>query len=60
MVGLADQLCLGTAQLGSAYGIANTVGQPTRAAAIEMVQFAVKQGIRWFDTAQGYGESEEV
>ncbi|MFT5170636.1 MAG: aryl-alcohol dehydrogenase-like predicted oxidoreductase [Candidatus Marinamargulisbacteria bacterium] len=50
---------LGTAQLGSSYGIANALGQPTDAGATEIVKTAWASGVRCFDTAQAYG-SEHV
>jgi len=56
----SSDLVLGTAQLGSAYGIANRDGQPDLPRALEIVQEAWNGGIRQFDTAQAYGESERV
>ncbi|MBU4013872.1 MAG: aldo/keto reductase [Proteobacteria bacterium] len=53
-------LVLGTAQLGLPYGIANKVGQPDQAVATAIIHEAWKNGIREFDTAQGYGDSEKV
>ncbi len=55
-----ERLVLGTVQLGMPYGVANTTGQPDRAAAREIIEVAWECGIRMFDTAQGYGQSEEV
>ena len=54
------RLVLGTAQLGLPYGIANKTGQPDQKMATNIVREAWKNGIREFDTAQGYGISEEV
>lgn len=54
------RLVLGTAQLGMAYGIANTHGKPDLKTALEIIQTAFENGISEFDTAQGYGNSEEV
>jgi aryl-alcohol dehydrogenase-like predicted oxidoreductase len=54
------RLVLGTAQLGMNYGIANTTGMPDQDAANAIVGAALDGGIREFDTAQGYGRSEEV
>src|SRR3989338_5633844 len=54
------ELVLGTAQLGQKYGIANTSGQPDQHTATEMVRVAFEGGIRFFDTAADYGESERV
>jgi aryl-alcohol dehydrogenase-like predicted oxidoreductase len=51
---------LGTAQLGIPYGVANTLGKPDAAEALQIVESAYTSGIRWFDTAQAYGDSEAV
>src|SRR5690348_3290015 len=51
-------LVLGSVQLGLPYGIANRTGQPSRAAALRLVQKAANCGIAEFDTARAYGESE--
>ena len=53
-------LVLGTAQLGLPYGIANQTGQPDQVIATAIIREAWNQGIREFDTAQGYGTSEQV
>lgn len=53
------ELVLGTAQLGSDYGIANSVGKPSRLEAYKILELAWKKGIRRFDTAPGY-DSEEI
>ncbi len=55
-----ERLVLGTVQLGMPYGAANTTGQPDRTTARKIIQTAWECGIRIFDTAQGYGQSEEV
>lgn len=57
---MSSRLVLGTAQLGMAYGIANRAGQPDEAHAREIIRLAWENGIEEFDTAQGYGESEEI
>ena len=54
------RLVLGTAQLGMDYGIANTTGQPVYNTARSIVQEAWESGIREFDTAQAYGQSERI
>jgi aryl-alcohol dehydrogenase-like predicted oxidoreductase len=56
----ASRLVLGTAQLGMPYGIANTTGQPDFETAVSIIKNAWEYGIREFDTAQAYGESETV
>ena len=53
-------LALGTAQLGFPYGVANRSGKPDVNRAKAIVALAWKEGIRFFDTAQAYGESESV
>ncbi len=55
-----NRLVLGTAQLGLNYGIANKTGKPDLATARDIVSAAWDGGIRYFDTAQAYGESEQV
>jgi aryl-alcohol dehydrogenase-like predicted oxidoreductase len=52
------RLVLGTAQLGMSYGIANRTGQPDVAQSFAVVKAAWDRGIRIYDTAQGYGNSE--
>lgn len=51
---------LGSAQLGVDYGVANAGGCPPTAEAAELVNSLWSAGVRWFDTAQAYGESETV
>jgi len=55
-----SHLVLNTAQLGLIYGIANQTGQPDRVITTAIIREACDQGIREFDTAQGYGTIEEV
>ena len=55
-----SRLVLGTAQLGMIYGIANKSGRPRSDLAEKIVQTAWEKGIKEYDTAQGYGESEQV
>jgi len=54
------RLALGTAQLGMPYGIANTHGKPAYEKAADIINTAWQKGIRYYDTAQSYGESEKV
>ncbi len=54
------KIILGTAQLGMVYGIANNTGQLTRNEAVELVQCCLQEGVRYFDTARAYGESESI
>ncbi len=53
-------MVLGTAQLGMVYGVANRMGRPDAVLSSEIVQAAWEGGIREFDTAQAYGDSEAV
>ena len=55
-----SRLVLGTAQLGMKYGIANKSGRPDSDSARKIVQTAWESGIKIYDTAQGYGDSEKV
>jgi len=55
-----SRLVLGTAQLGMPYGIANRSGQPDLDEAIRIIKTAWESGIHEFDTAQAYGQSEEI
>jgi aryl-alcohol dehydrogenase-like predicted oxidoreductase len=55
-----SRLVLGTVQFGMQYGIANKTGQPGLPAVESIVAEAWKSGVREFDTAQAYGESECV
>lgn len=55
-----SRLILGTAQLGMVYGIANRTGQPNGGIALEIISKAVQNGILSFDTAQAYGNSEQI
>lgn len=53
-------LILGTAQLGMDYGVANPHGKPDDGMAMSIVNTAWQGGVREFDTAIGYGESEVI
>ena len=54
------RLVLGTAQLGFDYGINNKLGKPDFKKAVGIIKEALDSGINTFDTAQFYGDSEEV
>jgi aryl-alcohol dehydrogenase-like predicted oxidoreductase len=56
----SEGLALGTVQLGLPYGVANGTGQPSREAALEILETAWRRGIRCFDSAQAYGSSEAL
>lgn len=54
------ELCLGTVQFGMDYGINNTMGKPPKEEVFKILDLAVGQGIKVFDTAAAYGNSEEL
>jgi aryl-alcohol dehydrogenase-like predicted oxidoreductase len=51
---------LGTAQLAMAYGIANKTGRPDWETVLKIIETAWEHGVREFDTAQAYGQSESL
>ena len=55
-----SRIVLGTVQLGMEYGVANAQGMPDFRGALRVIEAAWEGGIRHFDTAQAYGESEAV
>ena len=55
-----ENVMLGTVQLGLNYGIANTTSRPSKNAARRFLDYAFERGIRAFDTAPAYGESESI
>ncbi|MBL4711279.1 MAG: aldo/keto reductase [Gammaproteobacteria bacterium] len=55
-----SKLSLGTVQFGIDYGIANNNGQPRQNDVDEILNYVCSKGINCLDTAQGYGNSEEV
>lgn len=56
---MAD-LCLGTAQLGMKYGINNKVGKLDKHEVFEILDIAVENNIRIWDTASIYGDAEMI
>lgn len=57
---LTRRLCLGTAQLGMDYGIANKKGRLSKDEVFEILENCRNYGIDTLDTAYEYGDSEEV
>ncbi|MBF0198793.1 MAG: aldo/keto reductase [Planctomycetes bacterium] len=55
---ISEEVVLGTAQLGINYGITNTSNIPTQISANKLIAAAWNLGIRQFDTAQAYPNSE--
>jgi aryl-alcohol dehydrogenase-like predicted oxidoreductase len=57
---MKPQLCLGTAQFGLTYGITNTTGQVPEAEVAKLLAQLEAASFHWLDTAQAYGNAEEV
>lgn len=55
---MSSRLALGTVQFGLPYGVANRVGQVSRADAAAILAAARASGLDMLDTAIAYGESE--
>lgn len=53
------ELCLGTVQFGLNYGI-STNSQPDKQECFNILDHAMQNGINIFDTAKGYGTSEQI
>lgn len=51
---------LGTVQLGLDYGINNKKGKPSREDAFSILKEAQTRGVEFLDTAEAYGDSEEI
>lgn len=58
--GLIKKICLGTAQFGMDYGIANKDGRAPKEEVFKILDCAVAKGIKTLDTAHAYGCSEKV
>lgn len=54
------KIVLGTAQFGMEYGINNTVGQITEKEIFKILNYSYSKGIRFLDTAESYGNSEDI
>lgn len=57
---MINKLVLGTVQLGLNYGINNQSGKPSPDRAFEILNTAFDNGIKTLDTAEAYGDSQEV
>ena len=57
---MTANLCLGTVQFGTNYGVTNKFGKVTPNAVENILSKAVEGGISFLDTAQGYGDAEEI
>lgn len=56
--GSIAELSLGTVQIGVAYGVSNTSGQPSFETAKQLVECAVAHGVTHLDCAADYGSAE--
>lgn len=56
---METRICLGTAQIGFDYGIANARRRPNDEACNELLSRAVERGVLRWDTARTYGDSEQ-
>jgi aryl-alcohol dehydrogenase-like predicted oxidoreductase len=57
---MKNKLVLGTVQFGLEYGINNTVGKPSRTEVFNILSLARIGGINNIDTADHYGNSQEL
>lgn len=55
-----NKLILGTVQFGLNYGINNSEGKPTENHVFKILDQAYHMGIRVLDTAEAYGNSQEI
>ena len=55
-----SKLILGTVQFGLNYGVNNKLGQMSILEAHEILDLALKSGVKTLDTAAAYGTSEQV
>ncbi len=55
-----NRICLGTAQFGLDYGIANTRGRMSEEDVKTVLKYASAHGVKVLDTAAVYGQSEEA
>ena len=56
---ISARVCLGTAQIGFDYGVANTSGRPDDMACDKLLSRAVERGVLRWDTAPAYGDAEQ-
>ena len=57
---MVNKIILGTVQLGLNYGINNTNGKPSTDEAMAILNLAYDSGISILDTAEAYGNSQEI
>ena len=54
------ELCIGTAQFGISYGVANRYKKVSKQDSLQILEQALENGISFIDTASTYGDAEEV
>ena len=57
---MINKLILGTVQLGLEYGINNNEGKPSLQKSLNILNTAFDNGIGFLDTAESYGNSQEI
>lgn len=57
---MLEKIILGTVQLGLNYGINNSIGQPARQQAIDILSAAQRSSIKKADTAIAYGTAHDI
>ena len=57
---MLNKIMIGTAQLGLDYGINNNSGKPNKEQAYNILHYAFDNNIRTLDTAEVYGDSQQV
>ena len=57
---MIEKIVLGTVQLGLDYGINNQHGKPSLEQAFEILEVAFDNGVQILDTAEAYGNSQEI
>ena len=57
---MPEKICIGTAQFGLTYGITNTEGQVQQDQVKKLLLLAQQLNIDYLDTAQAYGNSEQI
>lgn len=58
---MCNRICMGTVQLGQHYGINNALGRkPNLQESFNLLEQAIKSGVKFFDTASAYGDAEII
>src|SRR3569833_143294 len=57
---MLTKIAVGSVQFGLDYGISNTAGKVTEDEIDKILAYSISKGINFIDTAQSYGNSEQV